>query len=59
MKPDLIDRAQLVTDLENFKFSLGSVFFMAVVDRVIERVRSMPAHQISNKEECSGGNRNG
>ena len=51
MKPDLIDRSQLLTDLKNFKFSLGSVFFMAVVDRVIERVRSMPAHKIPRKEE--------
>lgn len=49
MENDLVSRSALVAELEGFKVSLGDVFFMAVVDRVIECVKRQPA-----VEEVSG-----
>ena len=40
---DLISRSDLIAELESVKQSLGDVFFRAIVDKVIERVREMPA----------------
>lgn len=40
---DLISRAEVISQLECFKLSLGDIFFRFVVDRVIERVREIPA----------------
>lgn len=43
---DLIDRAELIAQLEGFKLSLGDVILGFVVDRVIERVRQLPAVEV-------------
>ena len=40
---DLISRSELIADLENFKFYLGDVILCFVVDRIIERVKNLPA----------------
>lgn len=40
---DLISRAALIAELESYKLTLGDIFFRFIVDRVIERVKEMPA----------------
>lgn len=40
---DLINRSELIAQLEGFKLSLGDVILGFVVDRVIERVKALPA----------------
>ena len=40
---DPIDRAELITQLEGLKVSLGDVVLGFVVDRAIELVRQLPA----------------
>lgn len=48
MKSDLIDRRQLVEDLERFKSSLAGVFFGAIVDRVIEYIWKLPSYKAAD-----------
>ena len=43
---DLISRAEVIAQLESFKLSLGDVILGFVVDRMIERVKEMPAATI-------------
>ncbi len=40
---DLISRFELIAQLEDLKISLGDVILGFVVDRVIERVKNIPA----------------
>lgn len=40
---DLISRSALIEALEGFKMSLGDIFFRMIVDRVIERIKELPA----------------
>lgn len=43
---DLISRAEVIAQLEAFKFCLGDIILGFVVDRVIERVRDIPAAEV-------------
>ena len=40
---DLISRSQLIETLEEFKILIGDVIMGFVVDRIIERVKELPA----------------
>lgn len=40
---DLISRAEVIAQLECFKASMADIILRFVVDRVIERVREIPA----------------
>lgn len=40
---DLISRAEMVADLECFKASMADVVFRLIMDRVIDRVKALPA----------------
>lgn len=51
MQNDLISRSVLIAQLEGFKLSLGDVILGFVVDRVIERVRALPAVEVASKIE--------
>ena len=43
---DLISRSELIAQLEGFKLSLGDVILRFVVDRVIDRVKALPAAEV-------------
>ena len=40
---DLISRSEVIAQLEGFKISIGDVIMGFVVDRIIERVKAIPA----------------
>ena len=40
---DAISRSEVIAQLEGFKISIGDVIMGFVVDRIIERVKNMPA----------------
>ena len=44
---DLISRSRLIEELEGFKLALGDIVLGWVVDRVIERVRQLPAATVN------------
>lgn len=44
---DLISRSELIAQLEGFKYSLGDIILGFVVDRVIERVKELPAAEVT------------
>ena len=47
MSKDLISRAAIIADLECFKLSLGDIVLRFVVDRIIERVKALPAAEVT------------
>jgi hypothetical protein len=44
--PDLIDRAELIAQLDCFKMSLGDVILRLIVDRAIDVVKQQPAAKV-------------
>ena len=44
--PDLINRTELLAQLECFKMSLGDVILRLIVDRAIDVVKQQPAAKV-------------
>ncbi len=53
---DRISRSELIAQLEGLKFSLGDIILCWVVDRVIERVRQLPAKELVPADDRECGN---